>query len=112
MIDYLYTIFFIDFVILAWVVYLYMKSLDKIINIATDTGRIDELRTVSGSPTRLSLMSDFRFAISLFTRSYKKYVSDEDLLEEFNKASRYLVIQYPLAIIAFSMPIAAKLLAQ
>jgi|GEM_PF-6476958 len=112
MVDYLYTIFFIDFFLLVWVVYLYMKSLDKIINIATAAGKIDELRTVSGKPTRLSLMSDFRFAISLFTKSYKKYVSDSELLGELGRASKYLVIQYPLAIIAFLMPIVSKILSQ
>lgn len=107
---YLYLIFFIDFALLVWIVFLYMRSLDRVVSIATAKGAIDSLRSISGNPSRLSLMSDFRFAISLFTKSYKKHVFEGPLLHELDRASKYLYMQYPLALIAFFIPILSRFL--
>lgn len=106
----LLTMFFVDLIALFYLVYKYFNALKSCINRAATLGKLNELRALSVNPTPLGLMSDVKFYVSLFTGSYREDISDQLIVKDLNLARRYLIIQYPLGLVAFILPIVSRVL--
>ncbi|MDI9244830.1 hypothetical protein [Marinobacter sp. CHS3-4] len=100
-------IFFVNLGIYFWFLKKYFKSLDLVLEALPDSRASEATGSVSGTPSKLSLLSDLKFLISLYRRSYKSNSSGE-FVKAMDAARRYLMTLAPLTLIAFLLPIIAK----
>lgn len=97
-------IFVADLALAAVVLTLYLRALDRVLYCASKFGRTDELRSIHRDPGKLALMSDVKFYLLLLTKRYSNRVLEEELSRSLDHARLYLIVQIPLAIVAFLIP--------
>lgn len=95
---------------LIFYVIMFIDSLGQLLLIEGAEKDIEKLTLFSNAiNTRILLMKDIRFYFLLFTGRYKKIVDSAEVIAALNISRRYLLIQYPLMIVTFSIPIVNKL---
>ena len=104
------TVFFLSLIVISILVFKYLKSLDHVSNIGSCSNELDKLTIGSREPNKYALLRDFRFILSILTGSYRKKVNSVELLAALDESRKYLLLQYPLAIFIFLLPLISKLL--
>lgn len=105
--DGLTTLFFLFMIVLIYLIFKYLNAIDNALKVAPDN-----FNDKSGlKKTKIHLLVDFRFIVSIYTRSYvREYEGEVGFVEAMNKVRRYLLLQYPLAVFIFLMPIISRII--
>lgn len=107
--DIIVLIFFILLSILFLLTFKYLKAIDEVADCVATSGSKSMPGKVSKN-RKLSLLIDFKFMVSLYTRSYAKAPDATDqFVSAMDRARKFLILQYPLAVAIFLIPIISKL---
>lgn len=107
--DTMVLIFFLLLFMLFFLVLKYLKAIDEVAGCVDPSESYSMPGKVSKNK-KLSLLIDFKFMVSLYTRSYAKAPDATDqFISAMDRARKFLVLQYPLAIAIFLIPIISKL---
>ncbi|MEQ3514517.1 hypothetical protein ABMY35_14425 [Pseudoalteromonas sp. BZB3] len=110
MLDLVFNLFFLCFFLLVILMLKYLNSLDDLLLIKNSQQEIEKLTlSFSKGQDRLMLMRDIRFYFLLITGKYKTIVDSDEMLIALGICRKYLLFQYPLAIVMFLIPIINKL---
>ena len=103
-------LFFLCFFLLVILMFKYLDSLGNLLLLKNSQQEIEKLTlSFSMGQDRLMLMKDMRFYFLLITGKYKTIVDSDEILIALGICRKYLLFQYPLAIIIFLIPIINKL---
>lgn len=103
-------LFFLCFFLLVILMFKYLDSLGNLLLLKNSQQAIEKLTlSFSMGQDRLMLMKDMRFYFLLITGRYKTIVDSDEILIALAICRKYLLFQYPLAIIMFLIPIINKL---
>jgi len=103
-------LFFLCFFLLVILMFKYLDSLGNLLLLKNSQQEIEKLTlSFSMGQDRLMLMKDMRFYFLLITGKYKTIVDSDEILIALAICRKYLLFQYPLAIIMFLIPIINKL---
>lgn len=93
----------------VYLVFQYLDRLNNISSISVDQQKELGINIFGDKLSSYFLLRDIKFFISLSKGSYKKCDIEKDLKYQLDQARKYLLLQYPLVIVIFLIPILKKL---
>lgn len=107
--DFMVFLFFLLVLALMFLVYKYFSAISDVVELGC-VHRSDTQDKSIRDCSKLFLLSNPVFLVSLYTRSYARGdVENREYVARMDRARKFLMLQYPLAILIFALPILSKL---
>ena|SRR5690554_4816091 len=108
MADFMVFLFFL-ILLLMFVVYKYFSAISDVIELADIHHPNGKNKSFHGC-SKLFLLSNPGFLVSLYTRSYARGNNvNQECIVRMDRARKFLMLQYPLALMIFALPVLSKL---